>query len=130
MYTIEQLKEKWIVNWIGSWKFNFSVFYNKFIVVAPNFLSEKSEKLIADIEALSVYHDITYYNGNTFIDKIKADYTFALWVVNLLEWTRIRNRLFVFMTIMFILNTVGNKFYNFWEKKFVTLILKNNIWVQ
>jgi len=84
MYTLQQLKEKGIVNWIGSWKFNFSVFYNKFITTAPNFLSKKSEKLIADIEDLSVNRCSIF---TPEIEKILLDNKITNWIW--WEWANI-----------------------------------------
>ena len=119
---LEEAKKLWIVNWIG-WEggFNFSLFFKNNIEQFKEYIPEKWEKLFNDIEELSRSHDIAFFNGNTLIDKIKADYTFSLWVINLLQWTRIRNRLFVFLRIMSILTIYWNTYFNWWEKKFITL---------
>lgn len=117
---LEELKNLWIVNWIWSGKLNFSLLYSK-ILKDKNILSDEIEKLKIDIEDLSVYHDIVRYNWNTWLEKITSDYTFALWVIGLLQQARIRTRIFVFILIMLALNTIWNRYYNFWEKKFISL---------
>ena len=119
---LEELKKLWIVNWIwGKNWFNLSLFFKNNIAQFKEYIPEKWEKLFKDIEDLSVYHDISYYNWNTILEKIKADYSFALWVITKLHWTTFYKRLFVFLFVLIILLIKWNQFYNWWEKKYITL---------
>ena len=122
---LEEAKKLWIVNWIW-WDekkggFNFSLFFKNNIAQFKEYIPEKWEKLFKDIEELSFYHDVSYYNWVTIIDKIKADYTFSLWVMKKLWWTTFYKRLFVFLTIFIILLVAWNKFFNWKEKHNITL---------
>jgi hypothetical protein len=114
---LEEAKQLWIVNWIW-WKggFNFSLFFKNNISQFKEYIPEKWEKLFNDIEELSRSHDIAFFNGNTLIDKIKADYTFSLWVYRLLNWTTTLKRIFVFSVIMITLLIMWNKTFNFKKK--------------
>jgi hypothetical protein len=120
--TIEEAKKLWIVNGIG-WEggFNFSLFFKNNIKQFKEYIPEKWIKLFDDIDYLSIWHDLAYYNWNTLLDKIKADYNFSSWVMQKLSWTTFFKRLFVFITIFFILLIAWNKYFNWWEKKYITL---------
>jgi hypothetical protein len=123
--TIEEARKLWIVNGIG-WDekkggFNFSLFFKKHIKQFKEYIPEKWIKLFYEIDHLSIRHDLAYYNWNTLSDKIKADYNFSLWVMKKLWWTTFFNRLFVFIAIFFILLIAWNKYFNWWEKKYITL---------
>lgn len=119
---LEEAKKLWIVNWLWwAGGFNISLFFKNNIEQFKEYIPEKGEKLFNDIEELSIMHDVSYYNGSTIIDKIKADYAFSLWVVSLLHWTTTTKRILVFSVIMIILLWKWNQFFNWWEKKYITL---------
>lgn len=119
---LEELKSIWIVNWIwGKNWFNFSLFFKNNIEQFKEYIPEKWEKLFKDIEDLSIPHDISYYNWNTLLEKIKADYDFALWVMKKLHWTTFYNKLFVFLFVFIILLIKWNKYFNWQDKKYITL---------
>jgi hypothetical protein len=123
--TIEEARKLWIVNGIGGDEkkggFNFSLFFKNNIQQFKEYIPEKWIKLFYEIDYLSIWHDLAYYNWNALTDKIKADYNFSLWVFKKLNWTTFLKRLFVFIVIFTILLIAWNKYFNWGEKRYITL---------
>lgn len=104
---IQELIREWIVNgcWGKGW-FNFSDFFSDILKYFPSFQIWKN--FIEDLFLLCVEHDYDYYNQIWFH---LANFYFARWIFQLLNWTSLPVRIFTFIIILYFLTTKWKKYY-------------------
>lgn len=113
---INELTNIWIINWIWwKWWISFNKLFRK-IKKIKWFKIKKYENLYNDINTLSIYHDIDFYTWNTIKSFIRANYNFSVRVIQLLHWSSIFGRLFIFLILFLWLNIFWIRFYN-WKRK-------------
>jgi len=107
-YTIKELKKCKYCNWCGwKWGINFELLMKSL----PYFRKDKGKQLLEDLHLLCNMHDIWFHKWWWVVDFIKANYKFALWVCELIYWTKTIDRWLIFI-IIFLGTTL------FWRKYF------------
>lgn len=124
------LRKKWIIN--GTWAangINFSFIGRKIILILQElkpFNADYFHRLINDIDKGSDNHDIEYFEGNTFLERLTADWRYAKYVSRLIRsWAGYRRSIYVFIAIFFVLFRYGGDAYNYGEKRSVHKLLCN-----
>ena len=97
------------MNWCWTDELNISKLVKRY----KEFIPDKWLSLFVKIEEKCNEHDNDYDKWWNYIDKIKADYKFALSVIHLLHWTTTINRIVAFSLIMTILRIKGNSSFTF-----------------
>ena len=121
-----------ISNWVGwAWwvKFtkNIREMLDLWLVFIPNVNLSKSYQYLDDLDRLAnEWHDPDYYEWNTLLQRLLADYRFAKWVFFLTHWTALWIRILLFLIILIGLWRKWGKYYNYWEKKYIKLIMSWN----
>jgi len=118
----KELKNKWIINWCwAKWSFNFSRFYKENIVIIESFNPKLNLDLIKTIELKACWpHDVDYYNGNSYLLFIVANFKFSYRIFKILKWTwSITLRLEIAFLLFMILHKKWKNSFNFWKKRYI-----------
>ena len=108
---IEELKAKWIINWIG-WEWAYLRPILESIIELPYFDTEKYTKLLNDFEDTAVnLHDIDYYIWWNYLDFTIANIKLAYRTYKLLTWTNWYKRVGIFILVFIVTQ-------KFWKKHF------------
>lgn len=127
------LLKYWYINWCwGKGGINFSAFMDEAIENLKWFDINYFIALKNDLEKLCTEHDIDFWLWGTIIDFYKANFSLAYKIFKLLEWKKywkkINNflgRFFIFLTILYLINKYGKKYFYFWKKRTLEELFKN-----
>lgn len=128
----EQLIKLWISNWVGwAWWVKFTKLIREILDVVWVYMPwvdiSKLMSYLDDLDRLAnEWHDPDYYEWNTLLERLLADYRFAKWVFFLTHWTNLWIRILLFLVILIWLWKNWGKYYNYWKKKYIKLIISNN----
>lgn len=128
------LTRKGIINWCwGKWGIDFDDVFDYVVSKYPKFNTDKAKTLYADFKNLCWEHDIKYWEWNTKIKRILADFRLAYSFFKLLHWTTLWKRIWFFLLVFVWLLKNGHKYYNYDEKKCIDEFLSCNFtdtWTQ